>query len=344
MSDFTLTVLNPRGRDPEQYFPDHAGDPAVTVPAPVNYHAYAACVAGSYQRDVRKAIGLEKPVLMLIRQDLAVSLKALRQVKDAGLTVAVTLKETGYHQFHKLLGNGGKIRRFREILQLADGVVSPTQALLPVYRLLREGRPPQSCRFIATPYPIEDPRWDFSLPMEERAGIFVGTRELKTASRNHLQCLVLVKALATELGCPVGIVNSEGRRLEKVLQSLDFPLRQTEIRTRMTVVDYLRFTARFRIIFQLDQSMVPGQVAGDSCMTRQITVGGNGSVDQLVFGPFCADGQDRERPIEAARRLLTDDEYYRAAVEESMAAARRYLSYEHAAQELRSFYESISSR
>jgi hypothetical protein len=341
MSELALTVLNPQGNDPEQYFQDHAGEVSATDPAPVNYHAYAACVAGSCQRDVRRAIDLQKPVLMLIRHDLKVCFKALQQLKEAGLTAAVTLKETGHHQFHKLLGGERKIRQFREVVNLADGVVSPTQALLPVYRSLREGLPSETCQFIATPYPVNDPRWDFSVPIEERSGIYVGTRELKAASRNHLQCLILIKALATELDCPVGIVNSEGRRLERVLQSLDFPLRQTEVRTRMAYADYLRFTAKYRIVFQLDQSMVPGQVAGDCCMTRQIAVGGNGSLDQLVFPPFCGVGQDRDGVLNAARRLLEDDDYYRAAVREATEAAARLVSYERVAQELNSFYSSI---
>ena len=341
MSEFSLTVLNPKGNDQEQYFDDYAGEVDTAIPAPVNYHAYAACVAGSYQRDVRKAVEIQSPVLMLIRRDLKACLKALRQVKDAGLVVAVTLKETGYHQFHKLLSSATKIRQLREILMLADGVVSPTQAMLPVYRSLREGHAPDTCQFIVTPYPVNDPRWDFSVPIEDRAGIFVGTRELKAASRNHLQALILIRALAVELDCPVGIVNSDGKELERMLQSLDFPMRHTEIRGRMSQTDFLRFMASFRIVFQLDQSMVPGQVAGDCCMTRQISVGGNGSIDELVFTQFRGDGQDRDGTVRAARRLLQDDDYYRSAVEDTSAKAARLASYETAAEQLSAFYSTI---
>jgi len=341
VSEFTLTVLNPKGNDPEQYFDDYAGDVATTMPAPVNYHAYAACVAGSYQREVRKAIEMQRPVLMLIRHDLKVCRKALQQVKEAGLVAAVTLKETGYHQVHKLLNSGGKIRQLREILSLADGVVSPTQAMLPIYRSLRQGHAPETCQFIVTPYPINDPRWDFSVPARERAGIFIGTRELETASRNHLQSLILVRTLATELDCPVGMVNSEGRELDRVLQSLNFPMRHTEIRGRMSQTDFLRFMATYRIVFQLDQSMVPGQVAGDCCLTRQISVGGNGSIDELVFGPFRADGQDRDGVMQVARGLLEDDDYYLSALEEASAMATRVASYEAVAKQLSSFYSAI---
>ena len=44
---FKLSVLNPAGRDPEQYFeteikPDSGGHP------PINFHAFAACTLGAF--------------------------------------------------------------------------------------------------------------------------------------------------------------------------------------------------------------------------------------------------------------------------------------------------------
>jgi len=47
--------------------------------------------------------------------------------------------------------------------------------------------------FIPTPYPIDDRRWDFSRPIEERSGIFIGTREWNVLSRNHLGALLVAR-------------------------------------------------------------------------------------------------------------------------------------------------------
>lgn len=336
-----LTVLNPKGRDPEQYFEDFAGPVSANAHPPVNYHAYAACLAGSFQRDVDKAIALGEPVLVLIRSDLKRCLSAVREVKAAGLSVAVTLKETGYHQFHKLLSNARHLEVFRTILGEADGVVSPTEALVPVFRALRPAKPFETCAFIPTPYPVDDPRWDFSVPVADRDGIFFGTRDLVAASRNHLQALIVAAPVVRETGCRVGLINGDGAKLARVLERLDFPMAQCEIHTRLSYPDYLRFMARHRVVFQLDQSMVPGQVAGDCTLTRIVALGGNGSCDKIVFPEFSETGQDRSRLLADLARLLADDDAYRNALAEAERRAAKTISYGVVAETLRAFYTGL---
>ena len=51
---FRLTVLNPGGHDREQSFPHDAGEPGPEH-APVNFHAFAACTRGSFQRETKRA-------------------------------------------------------------------------------------------------------------------------------------------------------------------------------------------------------------------------------------------------------------------------------------------------
>src|SRR5213078_2267042 len=57
-------------------------------------------------------------------------------------------------------------------------------------RLLRLFRD-NGIEFVPTPYPVEDENWNWA--MENRSGIFVGTREFAVPSRNHLAALVAVK-------------------------------------------------------------------------------------------------------------------------------------------------------
>ena len=64
--DFRLTVLNPGGRDPAQDFSSGAIAPNDREHAPVNFHGYAACTGGAFQRDVgardrAKATGAPAP-------------------------------------------------------------------------------------------------------------------------------------------------------------------------------------------------------------------------------------------------------------------------------------------
>src|SRR5213596_1953590 len=89
---FRLTVLNPGGRDGEQQFqtvpaPSKGGHP------PINFHAFAACPLGAFHHDTRRAITENTPVLLLLRSDFRASERALADLKKAGRTVAVSLKE-----------------------------------------------------------------------------------------------------------------------------------------------------------------------------------------------------------------------------------------------------------
>src|SRR5688572_31303959 len=101
---FRLTVLNPGGRDPGQHFPEGAGE--ITQPhQPTNFHAYAACTRGSFQRETRSALAEETPVLLLLRGDFGAAERALKALQKEGRFVAVALKETGLHQIADQLRN-----------------------------------------------------------------------------------------------------------------------------------------------------------------------------------------------------------------------------------------------
>src|SRR6476646_843498 len=116
---FKLTVLSPRGSDPEQYF-DQPVTPESAAHAPVNFHAFAACTGGSFQRETGKAIEEKTPILLLLRGDFKATQRA------PGRTVVVSLKETGLHQIAQQMSDGGKIERFLDIMNRAQGVLATT--------------------------------------------------------------------------------------------------------------------------------------------------------------------------------------------------------------------------
>lgn len=321
-----LVVLNPGGKDVAQEFPDGAGAVDSSVHAPVNYHAYAACTGGSFQRTVDAVA--PGPVLLLLRRDLKAGLKALQALKAKGCVVAVSWKESGLHQVGSQLDTPEGVRLFREICTMADGALSSTAELVPLYKAAGA----RHVSFIPTPYPVEDPRWNFSVPMGERAGILIGTREFDVPSRNHLAAILL----ASSLGEPVTVFNFDGRGARKKLQALGCA---EIIEKRLAYPDYLRVMARHRMVFQLDRSAVPGQVAGDALLCRIPCIGGDGATEQLAF-PAAA-GLSFEQLRELGAQLLRDTDFSGHFVEAALELARKHLGYTPVATELGRFFRKL---
>ncbi len=327
--DFRLTVLNPGGRDPAQDFASGVPGPNDKGHAPVNFHGYAACTRGAFHHDAKRAIEAGRPVLLLLRGDFKETRRALLALKKQGLPVAISLKETGLHQIARQLGDPKRAEHFRAIVQAADGCLAATPEALPFYG---------TGQFIPTPYPIADPRWDFSRPSNERSGIFVGTREWDVPSRHHLAAL----ALALGLGEPVTVFDEDPRRCRKVLSALGLPTGLLRIlERRLPYRDYLAEMARHKIVLQADKSAVPGQVAGDALLCRLPCVGGDGAIERLAFPATCGHGRSLGELRELASRLQRDPKFYSTTVTASQKEARERVSYAAVAAQLDSFFNSL---
>src|SRR5262249_43411652 len=133
---FKLNVLNPGGRDRDQYF-DGEIKPESAGHSPINFHAYAACTRGAFLRDVKSAVAEKQPVLLLLRGNFKASRRALSDLQKEGLTVVVSLKETGLHQIARQLADPGRMARFFEIVAAADGCIATTPETVAIYRRAR---------------------------------------------------------------------------------------------------------------------------------------------------------------------------------------------------------------
>jgi len=327
---FRLTVLNPGGRDPAQDFSRGVPGPNDSGHAPVNFHGYTACTGGAFHCDARRAIAEDQPVLLLLRGDFKATERALGALKKHGLTVAVSLKETGLHQIAQQLAAPKRAALFREIVRTADGCLAATSEALPFYG---------TGAFIPTPYPIDDPRWDFSRPFGERRGIFVGTREWDVPSRHHLAAL----QIALELDEPVTLFDENPRRCRKILATLGVPEGKVTIHARrLPYRDYLAEMARHKIVLQADKSAVPGQVAGDALLCRLPCVGGDGAVDRLGFPRTSGHGRSLGELKELATRLLADPEFHAEITAESQERARELLGFKTVARQLAQFFGSLA--
>ena len=336
--NFRLTVLNPGGRDPEQQFQ--------TVPAPgegphppINFHAFAACTFGAFHRDARSAIAENTPVLLLLRGDFRASERALAQLKSEGRTVAVSLKETGLHQIAQQSRDPAKLSRFIKIVTDSDGCIDTTPEAAEIYKRVRSKHEPATVAFIPTPYPIEDQRWDFSVPRNEQSGIFVGTREWGVPSRNHFAALLVARELCEATGEPVTVVNLDGYKGRRLLGELNFPEAKLRLIEKWKAYpDYMRDMARHKLVLQLDRSQVPGQVAGDALLCRIPCVGGDGAIERIAFSKTCGEGRTISEIASMALDLLKNADLRTATVTESQERARERLSFQTVRSQLAKFF------
>src|SRR4051812_10514252 len=226
---FRLNVLNPGGLDREQDFSvETVADNSAH--APVNFHAYAACTNGRFLRTVAHAVEWGRPVLLLLRGDFRASERALFALKKARVPVAVSLKETGLHQIAEQLEDPARLERFMRIIASADGCIAPTPEAADLYRSLRQTD--EGVIFLPTPYPLHDPAWNFSQPVAERVGIFIGTREWKIASRNHAAALLAARRIGEATREPVTVYNVEYRKGRRLVQQLGFAPERLQVMER----------------------------------------------------------------------------------------------------------------
>ena len=128
-----LAVLNPRGKDPDQTFPDFAGAPDDALHAPVNYHAFAACTGGGFYRNASSIPAETRAVLVLLRHDLKSARGAVIELRRAKKVVMIAWKEAGAQQVAAQLSKPAKLCLFREICERCDGAIATTPDLCLLY-------------------------------------------------------------------------------------------------------------------------------------------------------------------------------------------------------------------
>jgi len=341
--NFRLTVLNPGGHDPEQQF-QNVPTPGEGAHPPINFHAFAACTLGVFHRDARRAIAENTPVLLLLRGDFRATERALADLKKAGRTVAVSLKETGLHQIAQQLRNSTKLSRLMKIVANADGCIATTPGTAEIYQRVRPKRDPATVAFIPTPYPIENQPWDFSVPPSEQSGIFIGTREWDVPSRNHFAALLVARELCEPTVEPVTVVNLDGYKGRRLLGELNFPKGKLRLIEKWKAYpDYLRDVARHKIVLQLDRSRVPGQVAGDALLCRIPCVGGDGAIERITFSKICGEGRSINEIASIAFDLLKNPDLREAIVSGSQERALERLSFQAVRAQLANFFTQLQA-
>src|SRR5262249_35868092 len=219
--------------------------------------------------------------------------------------------------------------RLVKIVTQADACIATTPEAAEIYQRIRSKQDPATVTFIPTPYPIEDQRWDFSVPPNQQSGIFIGTREWAVPQRIHFAALLVARQLSEATSEPVTVFNLDGYKGRRLLGELNFPKGKLRlIEKRKSYPDYLREVARHKIILQLDRSHVPGQVAGDALLCRIPCVGGDGAIERIAFSKTCDAGQTINEIASLALDLLKNPKLSEGVVAESQERARERLSFE----------------
>ncbi|QQL44657.1 glycosyltransferase family 4 protein [Sulfuriroseicoccus oceanibius] len=287
-------VICPNGKDPYQEFVTRKELNEPTLHAPINFHAYAAATKGCFATHIGDLTGKQGIFIVLLRGRLVSALRTIKKLKKEGATVWVTWKETGRHQIARSLTRFGAESRARRCLGLADAAVTPSAAAREFFAPLCEklGKPMIS---LPTPYPMDVIAWRSNLPLDQRNGIFIGTREFNVPSRNHTKALQIAAKAASRNQCRLSVINPDGPKGAERIRATVAGLPDEHlhiIEGKRPYRDYLRLIAAHRLVFQLDTSEVPGQVAGDCLLTKTMCIGGNGEVETIAFPETCIDGMN----------------------------------------------------
>lgn len=287
---------------------------------PAFLHSYAACTGGAVFTNPKNVPG--GPVLLVLRKNnLRRASAAIDELRGRDAKILVTLAGSSSHDIFKTLADTTRWEIFRSICRRSDLALAQVEDLVSFFT--EAGAP----RGEFLPVPIDLDSAPPPKPLAELRGIFVGTREFCTPARRHLEAIVHADALSRRFQVPLAVLNSEGRNGGMILK--DFQRRNPLfyiIEAPITRADFLDVLRLHRIVWQLDTTSAPGRIASDSMLCGLPCVGGNGTVERMVFPALCG-----LRPVpellDLAARLLTDDPFWQDTSEKAAQTARARLSF-----------------
>lgn len=342
MKGFKLAVIDGAVKQKKQDFADYGRTVSSKQHAPVNWHAYAACTGGSVYKSIND-LDYESFVLFSAsRQFFHNDLKAFIQLSQSGVNCAFSIKGCGPLQFLPRLDSPSKMRRARGLMNEIPGCITPSKAILPVLRSMRDELPEEQTAFIPAPYPIEYSEWDFSKPLNERSDIYLATREFNHKNRYHLYALTVLKGIVRKLGCRVTVVNQDKGRGRSFYKAVGF--RDDEINvldSRRPYPQYLELLSSHKFVFQLDQSAVPGQVAGDAALCRMPCVGGNGTNEYILYRELNTLPSEFEAAVDLALRIYEDEDMQRQSIELAVKRAEEHMSFSKVRARLENFFSVL---
>ncbi|MEI6714264.1 MAG: hypothetical protein WCO60_10965 [Verrucomicrobiota bacterium] len=319
-----LFVLHPGSDCPDQQFENFAGTPSSKLPPPLGFHGFAACTGGAFVRKAASIPASEKRVLLLLDDNMKRGRQAVIDLRRAGKIVVIAFHNSSTPKLLEQLKSPGALELFQEICTRAHAAICPARDLEPVFRscglLYVEG--------ILPPIPMDEAEWNFASRPETRSGIFLGSWDWHTPSKNHLLALMGLKEVASQMYEPVTVFNLNGWRGRQWLRQLKYPTGLLQIvERRLPYPEYLRIVAKHKLVFQLDSSSGIGRVTADALLARIPIVGGNGALERVLFPEYCGHGNQTPDLFQAASRLLDHGHDRENAVDRAMELGKHLVSF-----------------
>jgi hypothetical protein len=153
----------------------------------------------------------------------------------------------------------------------------------------------------------------------------------------------VVRQLAASMFESVTVINGNGWRGGGMLDRLGYDERLLKVIERpLPYPRYLKLIAKHKLVWQLDTSDGPGQVAGDALLARVPCVGGRGVTERLVFPDLCGHGRDAEQLFDLAARLLEHPHDCEAVMQRAEEHGRDKIAFAAVAKRLETFFRRIA--
>jgi hypothetical protein len=154
--------------------------------------------------------------------------------------------------------------------------------------------------------------------------------------------LLTARQLCDTSGETVTVVNLDGRKGARRLSALQYPEGKLRvIGESKSYADYLREVSKHKIVWQLDRSRVPGQVAGDSLLCRTVCVGGDGAIERIAFPNTCGEGRSFDQLSAIALELLKNTATRATTIMEAQWHGLEHLSFQAVRTRLTDFFARL---
>jgi hypothetical protein len=329
-----LCVLHP-GIPKSKEYTDFAGTPSNANPPPLGIAGFAACTGGGIYRKSSEIPADERRVLLVVGRDLKAARQATIDLRREGKIIVATLEMDRHFETQRWLRSPGDLSLFREICNRSHAGLALTADAEPV---LRAGGI-FHVEVIPPPVPLEQKEWEFSIPAEERRGIFLGTWDWKNPALRHLEALMALRDVAGQMFEPVTVFNLDGWRGRRWLRQLEYPAGLLRvIEKRLPYPEYLRKLALHKMVFHLDSTGGIGKVAADALLCRIPCVGGSGAVDRIAYPELCGYGANVNELTQIASLLLDHGHDRERAIEQALDRGNQRLNFSAAASALEQLF------
>jgi hypothetical protein len=210
----------------------------------------------------------------------------------------------------------------KQLFEICDGILSPTEDLCPLLKWIAPEHTP--VEFIPTPYPLHLSEQIELTSNAAKQGIFIGTRETHTVSRHHIHTLAIARELSEVTGRHVTFIDSSSGKSNALLKTFDLQSKPFETLKPLSYLNYLKTISKHEIVIQLDESHVPGQVAGDCLLAKTCCIGGNGQIERMTHP--CPSVQPSEL-YQLALERLKDPASRDLQVSQALSHARERCDY-----------------